>query len=1093
MSRRFTSLSYAPAETRSRLRDRLRRFLPVQGHANIIRRHGQPKLHDEALLELMLLQEETKPHTINCEWPEWVAARLWDRTPKDSADDTTAVLRQWMDRWHVLGFPSLIPSTAWSEPELLAFWTAATELLESKAGFLGWEELRASFIPEMAVTSGQSPADLSYRLPAIPDTLVERSLWLENNNIHRLLMDAFRARQDIHGVAGLLLTDIENADHGPAPHPHAAKLLALAAELPELLLALRLRVRTSPSLLADVLLNPATSALGCLIVGEWQFPGGAWDRELTSWDDEATKAIAFADAASLMGWFLQQGSLPPAEAAALLKWIHIKSPPGFIEDQAVAEPMLPVIRAELVGQSPETLRAIVTVLTAAMPTSGLGTPEFAAAVDLIDLGKLAASIDAGPVIEAYLQSLASRAYRLSANRISVGGAATLFELAGSDSKRRGAFLHPIDIGARLADETEENPFTREDVLCHALRAHIRILSRAVAGLPETPPDDLADALVAAVKSGARKHEKKNRIPAFAPRHELNAFGVPFDRPIAADLGVALAALDDYRRGTLLNAILETDEPLVLAQLAAYAPRQLRARIKARAEEILPTDAGETRALTETQARIEALLSAGFVQAATRFMENEEELKTLGPVRGRALIRFRSRLLLLFLQSDWSSIASTTVPEELAQPDNKTAATETLDFFRALAALHDPKGDREGAEQLFARLQNKRPDVAAYAINLFAARISRLLAGNLFAELSGPDLVRGRQVLLDAEDMMRRARAVTPEDSAIFDSNKAILLLALREPQQAIELLARLRSIRLNDAIAAYTAVALARAGHRDEAIAALNQAEIELGQSEVLTAARAHIEGNRPFAAIPNTTLEDDPLPRVKQALWDLSRMDHVRQAEAFGAPPDASFSFVLDQVRFAAASLTSLVPMMGTERAPREDDLNSAIRELLGSRVHFLNWTVPDQSLGGYTAAGNPGERDLVLKRDSAEVAVIEAVICEQSITHENLKFHFKKLFAYGQCRLFFHLTYAYLEGRKPDLMQALQQIAQNEAPQPFVYRNIQNISATDSRPAGFIARYALEGDEAKVVFLVLDMGQNAQRQVAKTLGARGHRNNST
>ena len=54
MSRRFTSLSYAPAETRIRLRDRLRRFLPTQGHANVIRHHGPPKLRDEAFLELLL-------------------------------------------------------------------------------------------------------------------------------------------------------------------------------------------------------------------------------------------------------------------------------------------------------------------------------------------------------------------------------------------------------------------------------------------------------------------------------------------------------------------------------------------------------------------------------------------------------------------------------------------------------------------------------------------------------------------------------------------------------------------------------------------------------------------------------------------------------------------------------------------------------------------------------------------------------------------------------------------------------------------------------------------------------------------------------
>jgi hypothetical protein len=256
----------------------------------------------------------------------------------------------------------------------------------------------------MALTSGQSSADLSNYLPAIPDTLIERSLWLENNKVQRPVMDIFQECQDVFAVAGLLLTDIEKADHSPAPHPRAADLFALATERPELFLVLLSLLRTTPALLADVLLNPATSALGCLIIGEWQFLGGAWDRELTHRDDEATKAIAFADAASVMGWSLQQGSLPPAEAAALLKWIHRKAGPGFIEDQAGTEPMLPVIRAELVGQSPEMLRAMVASLTAAMPASGLGTPDFAAAVDIIDLGKLAASIDAGSSRETFSPS-----------------------------------------------------------------------------------------------------------------------------------------------------------------------------------------------------------------------------------------------------------------------------------------------------------------------------------------------------------------------------------------------------------------------------------------------------------------------------------------------------------------------------------------------------------------------------------------------------------------------------------------------------------------------------------------------------------------
>ena len=52
-----------------------------------------------------------------------------------------------------------------------------------------------------------------------------------------------------------------------------------------------------------------------------------------------------------------------------------------------------------------------------------------------------------------------------------------------------------------------------------------------------------------------------------------------------------------------------------------------------------------------------------------------------------------------------------------------------------------------AEEMFSQLQHRRPDVPAYAINLFAARISLLLGDDLFGQLHGAALIRGRQVLL----------------------------------------------------------------------------------------------------------------------------------------------------------------------------------------------------------------------------------------------------------------------------------------------------------------------------------------------------------
>jgi hypothetical protein len=54
MSRRFSSLGYAPGQARSRLRDRLNRYLPSQRNAMSVRHTGAVTLPDEALLELLL-------------------------------------------------------------------------------------------------------------------------------------------------------------------------------------------------------------------------------------------------------------------------------------------------------------------------------------------------------------------------------------------------------------------------------------------------------------------------------------------------------------------------------------------------------------------------------------------------------------------------------------------------------------------------------------------------------------------------------------------------------------------------------------------------------------------------------------------------------------------------------------------------------------------------------------------------------------------------------------------------------------------------------------------------------------------------------
>jgi hypothetical protein len=107
--------------------------------------------------------------------------------------------------------------------------------------------------------------------------------------------------------------------------------------------------------------------------------------------------------------------------------------------------------------------------------------------------------------------------------------------------------------------------------------------------------------------------------------------------------------------------------------------------------------------------------------------------------------------------------------------------------------------------------------------------------------------------------------------------------------------------------------------------------------------------------------------------------------------------------------------------------------------------------------------------------------------MTHEsmrdNLTSHFQKLLGYSSCSLFFHLTYAYLEN-PASILDYLRQTAERDAPEGFRYQGREDIPHIDSRPFGFIAGYQGPSGPVKIVFLVLDLLQHAQREAARIAG---------
>jgi hypothetical protein len=121
---------------------------------------------------------DVMPESLRSRSPEWVAARLWDRGLSDPAMHS-AELRSWIDRWRLLGRPSLVAHKVWSETDADAFRESALAALETEPGLSGWEETRANFIRQISLRSGQAPAVVARHVPLSPASLFERVRWLK--------------------------------------------------------------------------------------------------------------------------------------------------------------------------------------------------------------------------------------------------------------------------------------------------------------------------------------------------------------------------------------------------------------------------------------------------------------------------------------------------------------------------------------------------------------------------------------------------------------------------------------------------------------------------------------------------------------------------------------------------------------------------------------------------------------------------------------------------------------------------------------------------------------------------------------------------
>jgi len=1017
---------------------------------------------------------------LGCRTPGWVAARLWEARPANLAGPAT--LRWWLDRWDILGSPALLIDEAWDTASAAAFRDLAIVTLESEPGLGDWSTAHVALAKQIVVAGGASPLGGNFGITSAPTEIVGRAGWLDDPLVQSAVEGVVEALDQLAALLSILLDEVEAVEHAPGPHPTMRNLSALAADRPFLLAMLIRKVRLRPRLVADLLLDGPMAGFACRALLDFPASHGSFDRQIEERDDNELRGMALADALSVLRHGLAIGQTPPAEGAALLGLLYSRPRRHRQDGPAVS---VATNATGMVADLPQqTAIEIAIRLVDAARGTGPDEPAFVAALELIAAAGIAAAIDGDPLLEAYVAALGAGMHSLSGERIQPAAAAALLELStASVAVPRTGVLAPVNFGTALTSVAEADVLDTRGRLIRAARAAIRLLSRATKHLGQDAPDDLVDALVAMVEKVARDDPANDRVDAFSENAAAMHVATEI-HPITTDLAGALAALDVQRRPRLRDALRQIAEPVALAQLVVAAPASERPFLKEQAAKCDPASAPTVHSLTAVQARIDALLRAGLPDAAATFLGQEAELKTRGDVADRARVRFVNTLRLLFAKEDWTAIYATQMPSGLPEFQRQHWQA-SADFYRGLAQLRDPAAPEGAAAATFEALVRRYPEDTAYKLNLQAARLREFIGPDSFAIMPASKRADGRRILAETDASLATTAPLAAEDVGILDANAGMLLLAIGEPAEAARRLAAVLRGHGDGMAAALLALAFHRSGREEQAQGVLDEAERTFGDATpVLIAARAAISGGTTsFSGGPFAIGSQDEVPRLRGALAELRELSSARQAAVLSTNRDRPLTeYLTKQVRAASAGVTNLVPAMTEVRIRLgEDDLTLLLRELLAARLHLPGWSIPDQSKGGFTAAGNAGERDLIIQSGNTVLTVIEAVKADGHIPRAELSGHFQKLFAYAECQVYFHITYATVPDVK-GLIRTLKEIAIVDAPPGYTHRAIHELRPDGDVPRGWLATYDVDDDTIDVVFLILDLGRDRMRQAATT-----------
>lgn len=1077
-------------------------FLTGLSKPRLVAKTDAPNPEAQALSAL--LSENWLDRHIPTKKPDWLAGRLWERLcPKPqlrAADSTVRAVQElapvvneasgplallepepgevdkafleWSAWCAVLGVAGRW-DVDWSSSEMRYCREAAYRALDRQAIWGNWDNDAARYAEVLEKTFAIPLEQLRYgRTPRLrpPRTLVARADWLSSPEVEHTVM-ARLGSSTVSFAFVLLCSELERTDIGPDILVSAETVISFAAEHPMALQHLLFRVDAVPALLVDMLMHQRAACLATKLTVKWRSESGRHSDRNASREAQ-TKAFAIQDGLSLLAYLLDKGILDLEECASLITWCYVG---GTDSRRVIADSRGLIGRQllEMVAREKEERQSVVLRHLAGQAEYQNNVPRacFAGVLaGLVCLSK-APVAEAFPIVALYAKF--ARELHLEwtdAANLSAELAARLVLTAfAQGASERDTLLIPFDSVKLLRETPDDERPSLSSSLARTLRGHVRLLARAVAGWPnDVVPKELCDALQALISRSVVEHAEKGRVGALTDRYSPSSFLAREEGSPALDLTAAWRRVDGAHKETLLQALALSDDPVLLAQLCQHLPAAAKLGIQTRLRQLKPGEASELWTWPGLQQRIDALLVAGESGLAREHLEEAREGLDRAPPQFRIGL-FGLELQLLLKEKNWIALDSAVVPSGLNEVMTRQAQDQ-LDFYGATSQLLRPNGNLAGARAVLQRLAARPGASSAYMENVFAVAIQQLLGPTLHP-LTGAKQLTGEGLLAE----INAALAVNEKlAQSNLIANRALLLLALQRPKDALDSVAARRQEARNLDFELIAVLAKAELGLRVEAMAILDAAISEFGTDDRLTAIKNDLQAGDVMPSVALASVAVDPTSSIRTALQQLTELPPSQIGDILGPPGRGLRGYLVRQVSRAVAALQHMAAMLRDRKNAKDDakfenDLNTAMREVLGASLSVVKWDVGDQSLGGATSSGNPGERDAVIRVSGQEISIYEALVCS-GLNRAYTKQHFDKLLSYGVCDIYFHVTYSYADKLKP-LLDYVRQMLEHEAPPGLTYLRCEILEPPDFETSGYIATYHTDHREVAVVFLVADL----------------------